>query len=133
MIGDRSFTSLDLLTGYWNIKLGIRVQEMTTLCCKLGSFCFVVISFGVKNGVPCFRRMAAVLFYDLPFVIVYIENIVIKSRSWEEHIEEVGIVLGCLREAELKPQVKECEFGRAEIAMLGNIVSGETVRTDPIK
>lgn len=131
MKGGQLFTSLDLFTGYLKIKLHGQWHEMTTFCCKFGSFCFVLMSFGVENGAACFQRMPAVLLQDLLFVIVYLENIVLKYQSCEEHIKKVGIVLGRLQEAGLTLQVKKCEFGRPEIALLSHILSTKTVRTDP--
>lgn len=77
--------------------------------------------------------MAAILIRDLPAVIVYINDNVMKSQSWEGRIEKGRIVLGVLREAGMKVQVKKCELERAETAMRGQIVRDETMRTDPYK
>lgn len=130
---DRLFTSLDLLTGYWIINLDRRRQEMTLFRCKLSSFCFFVMPFGVENGAACSQLVAAVLLQNLLFVIAYNGNILIRSQSGDDHIEEVGIVLGCLRQVGLKLQAKKSELGRAKISMLGHFVSAETVRMDQDK
>lgn len=121
------FNSLDMLTGYWNIRLDDRVQKVTTFFCKVEYVCFVVMPLGRRIELPAFKFNAAVLFPDLSFETLYSTNIVIKSRSWEEQMKQVRIVLGRLRTVGLKLQMKKGELGRAETAMLGHAVSAERV------
>lgn len=65
-----------------------------------------MLHFGVKNGPPCVHIVAHIFFGDLPFVVVYIDDIVIKSSNWKEHMENLNFVLGLLRNFGLKFEVE---------------------------
>lgn len=74
------FSSRDLTTSYWNVRLDERVQEMTTSRWKYESFYFLLFPFGVKTGPLCFHLAATILFDDLQFVIGYIDEAIVKSN-----------------------------------------------------
>lgn len=102
MKGCTLFTTLDLFTGYWNIRLGKSVQEMKKFRWKYGAYFSVLIEFGGKNGTARFQRMAVLLLGDLTFVIVYIDDIFVKSNTLEEHLRHMTVVPDRLRGANLK-------------------------------
>lgn len=109
--GRKIFNNLDLFTGYWNIRLDEDVQEMATFQCKYGSFCSVSMPLWVKNGPDCFQMLASIFFPDLLYAILYIDDTIIKSAMWEEHLDFLKIVLGRLQQAVLRIRVYECAFG----------------------
>jgi hypothetical protein len=67
------------------------------------------------------------------FVSVFVDDILIMSRSYEEHLEHLDIVFRKLEKANLVPNKETCEFFKTEVKFLGHIISSESIRTDPDK
>ena len=65
------------------------------------------------------------------FVSVYIDDVLVFSRTWEEHLQHVRAVLGRLQEAKLKLKAVKCRFGRAEVEYLGHIITPQGLKTNP--
>lgn len=95
--GGRIFSSLDIFTGYWNTWKAEELQEITTFRCQLGSYCVTLLPFGIKSSTATFRRVADLLLGDFPFVLVYIDDIVIGYMAREEHLQHLEDVFGRLK------------------------------------
>ena len=67
------------------------------------------------------------------FVLVYLDDIIIYSKTFEEHKEHVRLVFEALRAASLMMKPKKCKFAQKELRFLGHIISAEGIRTDPDK
>ena len=67
------------------------------------------------------------------FVLVYLDDILVYSRTWEEHVAHVRAVLAKLRAGTLFAKRSKCEFGLRSVEFLGHVVSGDGVRVDPEK
>jgi len=67
------------------------------------------------------------------FVIVYLDDILIFSKTWEEHLKHVKKTLDVLRRENLYVKVSKCEFGKTSLNYLGHIVGGGELKIDPSK
>jgi len=102
---------------------------------RQGLFEWLVMPFGLCNAPATFMRLMNELmrpFID-DFVIVYLDDILVYSRSWEEHLDHVERVFEVLRKGELKLNSKKCEFGQRELVYLSFIVGNGTKKIDPGK
>src|SRR5690606_15674128 len=102
---------------------------------RYGKFEFLVLSFGLSNSPPVFQTMMnSVLrpFLD-NFVIVYLDDILVFSKTLEEHKEHIRLVLNALKENKLVVNAKKCEFGRRNITFVGHIVGERGIAVDSAK
>src|SRR6266542_295559 len=67
------------------------------------------------------------------FVLVYLDDIIIYSKTWKEHLNHLRLVFEALRGAGLMVKVKKCEFAKRKLKFLGHIISRKGIRTDPEK
>ena len=123
------FTTLDLKSGYWQIKMDVTSQEKTAFVTHRGLYEFRVMPFGVKNAPAVFQRLMQNVLMDLrtddeqEFVDVYLDDIIIFSKTLEEHINHLLKVLECFRKANLKLNPQKCRFCCSEVEYLGHIVT----------
>ena len=98
-------------------------------------FEFLVMSFGLTNAPAIFMDLMNRIFkpfLDL-FVVVFIDDIFIYSRSKEDHEGHLRIVLHVLRDEKLYAKFSKCEFWLREVAFLGHVVSSDGIKVDPKK
>ena len=131
--GHKYFTTLDLFSGYWQIRVAEELKEVTTFTCKLGTFCFEVMPFGLMNAPATFQRMMNEVLKGLSFVRVYLDDVVIFSNTEREHLDHVLTVLERLAEYNLKIKVTKCDFFQEQLELLGHIVSENGIEVDPEK
>ena len=75
--GSKVFTTLDLFSGYWKVRMASWCKEQTTFVCRYGTFQFEVMPFGHMSSPSTFQRMLDGVFRDLPFVRVYLDDVVV--------------------------------------------------------
>jgi hypothetical protein len=129
------FTKLDLRSRYHQIKIAEGDTWETSFKTKQGLFEWMVMPFGLCNTLANFMSvMNDVLrpFLDDCF-IVYLDDILIFSKSREEHITHVKQVLDVLRKEKLFLKLSKCEFGKNSLIYLGHIVGGGELKIDPSK
>src|SRR5438034_1091470 len=129
------FSSIDLASGYHQIKMKESDIEKTAFTCCFGLYEYVVMPFGLKNAPPTFQRMMNELFMDYLYdwMVVYIDDILIYSKTFEEHMEHLKIVFNILRKANLMMKLKKCKFLEQNIEFLGHIVGKDGIKVDPAK
>lgn len=133
--GAKHFTSLDLTSGYHQIGLHPSDWEKTAFNTHIGKYEWRVLPFGLCNAPAIFQAtMNRVFAAQLNrFVCVYLDDILIYSRTEAEHLKHLRIVLDVLRQHHYKAKLAKCEFFKQELKFLGHIVSSEGIKPDPAK
>ena len=127
-------STLDLAKGYWQIPMDQGSKDKTAFTTPFGLYEFEVMPFGLHNAPATFQRMINHVLRDCwSFARAYIDDIVVFSGSWEEHLTHLHKVLHCLQVANLTVKMSKCQFGRVEVHYLGHIIGGGEVRPDPEK
>ncbi|XP_054154595.1 uncharacterized protein LOC128953145 [Oppia nitens] len=133
--GSKYFTVMDLLSGYWNIHVKVSDRPKTAFITPDGLYQFKVMPFGLTNAPATFQRyMQKVLRNVLyQFVVVYLDDIIIFSNTFDEHLRHVESVLKLIREYDLRLGIEKCEFLCKEVKYLGHIVSSDGIKPDEDK
>jgi transposase InsO family protein len=134
--GARFFSVLDLKSGYWQIPVRASDREKTAFVTHRGLFEFRVMPFGLCNAPATFQDLMNNVLGDLIYrrkVLVYLDDIIIWSSSFEEHMELLEEVFSRLRDAGLKLNLKKCKLFASTIKYLGFIINESGVHADPAK
>nr|GEV80006.1 hypothetical protein [Tanacetum cinerariifolium] len=102
---------------------------------RYGHYEFLVMPFGLTNALAVFMDLMNRIFHEYldKFVIVFIDDILVYSKTKEEHKEHLRIVLGTLRQKNLYAKYSKCEFWLGQVAFLGHIVLADGTTMDPAK
>ena len=132
---DAYLTKLDLRSGYHQIRVIEQDAWKTAFKTKHGLFEWLVMSFELCNAPKTFVRVMNDVFRPFldDFVIVYLNDILIFSRTWDEHVRHVKQVLDNLHMEKLYVKLSKCEFGKTALVYLGHIVGGGQLKIDPSK
>ncbi|XP_052726212.1 uncharacterized protein LOC128194685 [Vigna angularis] len=133
--GASVFSKIDLRSGYHQIRVKEGDIQKRAFRSRYGHYEYVVMPFGVTNAPAVFMDYMNRIFrpYLDKFVVVFIDDILIYSKSCEEHEEHLRLVLGVLRERELYAKLTKCEFWMKEVQFLGHVVSAGGISVDPAK
>ena len=129
------YSSVDLAKGYHQVPLTERAKQICSFRCPSGFFRYTRMPFGIMNAPAAFQRMMDVVLRDFAwkFCMVYIDDVIIYSTSWADHVDHISHVLRRIRDAGLTVGLKKCHFGGREVAFLGYIVSAMGIKPDPTK
>lgn len=129
-------SSIDLRHSFWQIPLDERSKEKTAFCVPgRGLFNFCVMPFGLTNSAQTQQRLVDALFgprYE-PRIFAYLDDIIVTSSTFEEHLRLLAEVKQILQEANLTINLEKCKFFRTSLKFLGFIVSSNGLHTDPEK
>src|SRR6266542_4290333 len=133
--GAQWFTSLDLTSGYWQVRINEKDKEKTAFITLWRLFEWNVMPFGLCNTPATFQRLMNHILrkYLGDFALVYLDDIIIYLKTWRGHLNHLQLVFEALRGAGLMVKVKKCEFAKKELKFLGHIISRKGIRTDPEK
>ncbi|KAG2190799.1 hypothetical protein INT47_010346 [Mucor saturninus] len=133
--GANHFTSLDLRSGYHQVRIQQSDVPKTAFNTRYGQYEFLVLPFGLTNAPPTFQHLMNKVLGDCldDFALVYLDDILIFSKTPEEHEKHVRHVLNRLREAKLIANQKKCEFNKKELTFLGFQVSAKGILPSPDK
>ncbi|GFS67656.1 retrovirus-related Pol polyprotein from transposon 17.6 [Trichonephila clavipes] len=126
---------MDLRSGYWQIEIDEADREKTAFITPEGLYEFKVMPFGLCNAPATFERMMDNLLrhFKWTMCLCYLDDIIVFSETFEDHLIRLRLVLKCLQEAGLKLNSKKCLFAAQEVKILGHHVSSNGVRPDPDK
>ena len=129
------FTTLDLASGYWQVEMKEDDREKTAFITPFGLYEFTVMPFGLCNAPATFQRLMNYVLQDHlgKFVSVYLDDIIIYSKNFEQHLDHIKLVFESLRQANLKIKLKKCFFCLPNIPFLGHIVGRNGIKPDPSK
>ena len=134
MVGANWFSKIDLQQGYHQIRVKKEHVPRTAFQTRYGSFQFRVLPFGLCNAPATFQRtMNNLLTPCREFAEVYIDDIIIHSRTLKEHAEHVRAVLSLLRKENLYAKMKKCAFGLREVEFCGFVVTADGIKSHPDK
>jgi hypothetical protein len=133
--GASVFSKIDLRSGYHQLRIRPSYILKTTLITKYGLYEFTAMSFGLTNAPAFFMNLINSVFMDYldKFVVVFIDDILIYSKSEEEHVDHLRMVLHRLREHQLYAKLSKCEFWIDEVLFLGHIINKDGLAVDPKK
>ena len=127
--GCRYISSLDLVKGFWQVRIDPRDQEKTAFCSPFGLFEFRVLSFGLRNSPATFQRLMDRTLEGLSdFTVAYIDDIGVFSNTWEDHLNHLEVVLQRLSAVGLTVKASKCQLGSPEIKYLGHMVGGGVIK-----
>ena len=135
MKGAKWFTTLDLASGYHQIAMDERDQEKTAFVTPMGIYEYTRMPFGLCNAPATFQRLMQRCLGDQCYqtVLCYLDDVLVFSETFEEHLERLEMVLQRLQSIGLKLKSSKCHFLQSEVLYLGHRVSADGISTDPDK
>ena len=131
------FSTLDLASGFWQIKVHPKSREKTAFVTPQGLYEFKVMPFGLTNAPSVFQRLMEQVVTGLnptsgpAFVSAYIDDILVFSATIEEHLEHLRRVLKRLKEVGLKLKPVKCRFASKEVEYLGHVITPDGLQPNP--
>ena len=136
LVGAKYFSSLDLKSGYWQVEVEECDKHKTAFTAgPLGFFEFNRMGFGLVNAPACFQRLMQMAMGDLHLkeCLLYLDDIIVFSSTFEQHLERLESVFHRLQQANLKLKPSKCFLFKDQVKYLGHIVSQNGISTDPEK
>jgi hypothetical protein len=135
MKGASVFSKIDLRSGYHQLKIWESDIPMTAFCTWYGLYEYIVMSFGLTNMPAYFMYLMNKVFMEYldKFVVVFIDDILVFSKTEEEHEKHLRLVLEKLRSNKLYTKFSKCEFWLTKVTFLGHVISAGGVSVDPDK
>ena len=131
--GAQFLSAFDLLSGYWQVGVAQEDREKTAFVTHEGLFQWTCMPFGLTGAPATFQRMMDTVLAGLKWqcCLVYLDDVVVFSRTFEQHVKDLRIVFDRLAEAGLKLKPSKCFFCCTELLYLGYLVTPQGLKPDP--
>jgi hypothetical protein len=131
--GAKFFSKLDLASGFWQIPLAEEDKEKTAFVANNNLYEFNVMPFGLTNAPSTFQRLIDTTLKGLTWqqCLVYIDDVIIFSTTFEQHLMAIEQVLERIESANLKLQARKCHFCMREVSYLGYLITADGLKPDP--
>ena len=135
MNGSCWFSTFDLRSGFHQVALSKDDADKTAFITRRGMFRFKTMPFGLCNAVATFQRLMDLALTGLNYDIclAYLDDIILHSKTLEEHLQRLEVLLQRLQEVNLKLKPSKCSLMQKSVVFLGHVISSEGVATDPEK
>ena len=120
--GAQFVTKLDLLKGYWQVPLTERAKDISAFSVGDSLYRYLVCPFGMKNSGCTFQRFMDLVVKGLHNTKVYVDDLIVYSSTWEEHLRNLRALFERLRQHRLTVSLVKSEFGHATVQYLGHVV-----------
>ncbi|GJS28709.1 putative reverse transcriptase domain-containing protein, partial [Tanacetum coccineum] len=133
--GSRVYSKIKLRSGYHQLRVREEGIPKTAFRTRYGHYEFQVMPFGLTNAPTVFMDLMNRVCkpYLDKFVIIFIDDILIYSKSEEEHAEHLKLILELLKKEELYAKFSKCEFWLSKVQFLGHVIDSEGIHVDPAK
>ena len=131
--GSSYFTALDLMSGYWQVGIKEGDAEKTAFSTVNNLYQFNVMPFGAVNAPSIFQRLMNLVLSNVSNVLVYLDDVIIYSKTWEQHIQQLENVLQRFIDHSLVVKLSKCNFAKRKVTYLGQVVSEAGVQPDQTK
>ena len=129
------FSKIDFTSGFFQIKLDENDRKYTAFSTRRGKFQFRVLPQGFANSSSIFQRTMNLIMSGLgwEYILVYVDDILVFSKSFEDHLVHLTNLFNKLREYKLTVKISKCEFAMKELVFLGHLIDNDGIRPDPKK
>jgi hypothetical protein len=133
--GAKYFSKIDLVSGYHQVRIHADDVEKTAFRTRYGHYEFLVLPFGLTNAPATFMNLMQMIFKNQldDFVIVFLDDILIFSKTEGEHLKHIEKVLSLLRENRLYAKKSKCEFMKKKVSFLGHEISSDGISMESSK
>ena len=131
MVGARFFSTMDLKSGFWKVKMAKDSQQYTAFTVgSMGVYEFLRMLYGLCNAPVTFQRLMQNCLgeLNLTYALIYLDNVIVFSRTEEEHLHRLWVVFARFLEHGLKLKPSKCHFLQDEITFLGHEISAEGMK-----
>ncbi|MBW0570925.1 hypothetical protein O181_110640 [Austropuccinia psidii MF-1] len=129
-------TKMDIMKGFHQNGVKPNSIKLLRKICRMGIYKYTRMPFGIKNTPAHFQRMMDTIFQEgmlQGWIFVYIDDIIIYSETWKDHVQYIDKVLSKFTLINLKISLKKCNFGQQELLALEHKVSGLSLEIDQNK
>ena len=131
MVGTRFFSTMDLKSGFWQVKMAKDSQQYTTFTVgSMGVYEFLRMPYGLCNTLVTFQRLMQNCLgeLNLTYALIYLDDVIVFSRTEEEHLHRLRVVFARFLEHRLKLKPSKCHYLQDEITFLGHEKSAEGMK-----
>ncbi|VDI73302.1 Hypothetical predicted protein [Mytilus galloprovincialis] len=131
----QTYSVCDMRQGFWQLELDEQSKEKTAFMTHRGQYEFNRLPYGLANSPATFNMIMNEVIRDLNWksALVYVDDILIYSKNFEEHLCHLAALFDKLIEANLKLKPSKCQFACKEVQYLGHIITKEGIAVDPEK